>query len=55
MQNNVIISQELAKDLFTLVHDAKHPHHEQKIVEQVKMQLGQAIALSLKEENKENK
>lgn len=50
MQNRqvvVSIPLELAKDVWTLIHDAKHPHHENKIVEQVKTNLGQFIAQSM--------
>jgi hypothetical protein len=44
----ISIGIELAKDLWQLIHDAKHPHHENRVVEQVKNQLNQAIQKQLK-------
>lgn len=47
MQQNITIPLELAKDLWTLISDAKHPHHESKVIDQIKNNLGQYIAQSM--------
>ncbi len=39
----ISIAIELAKDLWQLIHDAKHPDHASKVVEGVKNQLGKCI------------
>lgn len=39
----ISIGFELAKDIWQLLHDAKHPHHESKVVEAVKNQLATCI------------
>lgn len=52
MQNVVMISLDLAKDLWTLINDAKHPHHESKVVDQVKNGLMQLLRQSMAQEQK---
>lgn len=39
----ISIGFELAKDIWQLLHDAKHPHHESRVVESVKNQLVKCI------------
>jgi len=46
-QKSIIVSMELAKDLWTLINEAKHPHHESKVVEQVKGALMQLVQQEL--------
>lgn len=46
MENEILISFELAKNILILINDAKHPHHENKVVEQVRIMLSQCIQQS---------
>jgi hypothetical protein len=39
----ISIAIELAKDIWQLLHDAKHPHHESRVVEGIKNQLANSI------------
>lgn len=39
----ISIGIELAKDIWQLLHDAKHPHHESRVVENIKTQLANAV------------